>query len=58
MVLIKNSLLDKVKREVPSMLSYKIHIDKDSSFNNSTSISNLLYPLNLRLIKEEGLDNI
>ena len=58
MVLIKNSLLEKVKRDVPSMLSYKIHIDKDSSFNTPPVFPIYCILLNLRLIKQEGLDNI
>ena len=58
MVLIKNSLLDKVERDVPSMLSYKIHLDKDSSFNTPPVFPIYCILLNLRLIKEEGLDNI
>ena len=58
MVLIKNSLLEKVKRDVPSMLSYKIHIDKDSSFNTPPVFPIYCILLNLRLIKDEGLDNI
>jgi phosphoserine aminotransferase len=58
MVLIKNSLLEKVQREVPSMMSYKIHIDKDSSFNTPPVFSIYCILLNLRLIKDEGLHNI
>jgi phosphoserine aminotransferase len=58
MVLIKNSLLEKVKRDVPSMMSYKIHIDKDSSFNTPPVFPIYCILLNLRLIKDEGLHNI
>ena len=58
MVLIKNSLLDKINREVPSMLSYKIHIDKDSSFNTPPVFPIYCVLLNLRLVKDQGLDSI
>ena len=58
MVLIKDSLLDQVKRDIPSMMSYKVHIDKDSSFNTPPVFPIYCILLNLRLIKEEGLDSI
>ena len=58
MVLIKKILLDKIIREVPSMLSYKLHIDKDSSFNTPPVFSIFSVLLNLRLIKSEGLERI
>ncbi len=58
MVLIKNNLLDKITRNVPSMLSYKIHIDKDSSFNTPPVFAIYCVLLNLRLIKKEGLESI
>ena len=58
MVLINKDLLNKVQRNVPSMLSYKIHIDKDSSFNTPPVFPIYCILLNLRLIKQEGLDNI
>ena len=58
MVLIKNQLLDMIKRDVPSMLSYKVHIDKDSSFNTPPVFSIFSVLMNLRHIKSEGLDSI
>ena len=58
MILIKDSLLDQVERDIPSMMSYKVHIDKDSSFNTPPVFPIYCILLNLRLIKEEGLDNI
>jgi len=58
MVLIKNQLLDIIKRDVPSMLSYKVHIDKDSSFNTPPVFSIFSVLINLRHIKSEGLDSI
>jgi len=58
MVIIKNDLLDTVQREVPSMLNYKIHIDKDSSFNTPPVFPIYCILLNLRLIKKLGLESI
>ncbi|OUX22001.1 MAG: phosphoserine transaminase [Euryarchaeota archaeon TMED255] len=58
MVLIKKELLDRVKREVPSMLSYKVHIDKDSSFNTPPVFAIYCVLQNLKLIKEKGLELI
>ena len=58
MVIINKELLDRVQRDVPSMLSYKVHIEKDSSFNTPPVFSIYCILLNLRLIKQEGIDNI
>ena len=40
------------------MLSYKIHIDKDSSFNTPPVFPIYCVLLNLRLVKDQGLDSI
>ena len=58
MVMINKELLDKVQRNVPSMLSYKVHIEKDSSFNTPPVFPIYCILLNLRLIKQEGIDSI
>ena len=58
MVIINKELLDRVQRDVPSMLSYKVHIEKDSSFNTPPVFSIYCILLNLRLIKKEGIDSI
>ena len=58
MVIINKELLDKVQRNVPSMLSYKVHIEKDSSFNTPPVFPIYCILLNLRLIKQEGIDSI
>ena len=34
LVVIRKSMLEKICREVPSMLNYKIHVDKDSSIHH------------------------
>ena len=33
LVIVKEDILGKVSRNIPSMLDYKIHIDKESMFN-------------------------
>lgn len=58
MVLIKKELLKRVQREVPSMLSYKVHIDKDSSFNTPPVFPIYCVFQNLKLIKNETLEVI
>ena len=58
MVLIKKSLFKSITRKVPSMLSYKIHVDKDSSFNTPPVFPIYCVLLNLRLIKNQGLNSI
>ena len=58
MVIINKELLDRVQRDVPSMLSYKVHIEKDSSFNTPPVFPIYCILLNLRLIKQEGIESI
>jgi len=58
LVVIKKEILEKIKREVPSILSYKVHIDKDSSFNTPPVFSIYACLLNLREIKISGIKNI
>ena len=58
MVLIKKSLFKNITREVPSMLSYKIHVDKDSSFNTPPVFPIYCVLLSLRMIKNDGLNKI
>jgi len=58
LVVIKKKILERIKREVPSMLSYKVHTDKDSSFNTPPVFSIYACLLNLREIKNKGIKNI
>lgn len=58
LVIIKNNLLEKVKRKVPSMLNYKLHVEKESSFNTPPVFPIYCVLLNLRLIKSKGLESI
>ena len=58
LVVIKKEIIKKIQRQIPSMLNYKIHIDKDSSFNTPPVFSIYACLLNLREIKTKGLENI
>ena len=58
LVVIKKEIIKKIQREIPSILNYKIHIDKDSSFNTPPVFSIYACLLNLREIKTKGLESI
>ena len=54
LVIIKNSLLDNICREVPSMLNYKIHNDKDSMFNTPPVFAVYACMLSMEWLKSNG----
>lgn len=54
LVMLKKELLDKMVREVPSMLSYKVHADKDSMFNTPPAFAVYVCLLTLRWIEANG----
>ena len=54
LVVIKKSLLDNICREVPSMLSYKIHNDKDSMFNTPPVFAVYACMLSMEWLKHNG----
>jgi phosphoserine aminotransferase len=54
LVVIKETLLENVQREVPSMLSYKTHIDKDSMFNTPSVFAVYVSMLTLEWLKDLG----
>lgn len=54
LVIIKEDILGKVEREIPSMLSYKIHLEKDSMFNTPAVYAVYVSLLTLRWIKSNG----
>ena len=58
LVVIKKEIIKKIQREIPSILNYKSHIDKDSSFNTPPVFSIYACLLNLREIKTKGLESI
>ncbi len=53
-VIIKNDLLGKIERKIPSMLNYQSHIDNDSMFNTPPVFSIYVSLLNLRWLKAKG----
>lgn len=54
LVVIREDILGKVSRTIPSMLSYKVHIDKDSMFNTPSVFSVYVSMLTLEWLKEQG----
>jgi len=54
LVIIKESILGKVERIIPTMLDYKTHLDKDSVFNTPSVYAIYVSLLNLRRIQKEG----
>ncbi len=54
LVIIKEEILGKVKRHVPSMLNYKNHINKDSMFNTPSVFAVYVSMLNLQWLKKLG----
>ena len=54
LVVIKESFLKNVQREVPSMLSYKTHLDKDSMFNTPSVFAIYVSMLTLEWLKDLG----
>lgn len=54
LVLIKEDLLGKVDRPIPTMMDYKVHISKDSLFNTPSVYSIYVSMLNLRWLKAQG----
>lgn len=54
LVIIKEDILGKVKRAIPSMMDYKIHIGKDSMFNTPSVYAVYVSMLTLRWLKNLG----
>lgn len=54
LVIIKEDILGKVDRAIPSMLDYKIHIDKGSMFNTPSVFSTYVSMLTLQWLKSMG----
>lgn len=54
LVVVKEDLLGKVSRKIPSMLSYQVHIGKDSMFNTPSVFAVYVSMLTLRWLKEMG----
>lgn len=54
LVVVKEDILGKVSRNIPSMLDYKIHIDKASMFNTPPVFSVYVCMLTLQWLKDLG----
>lgn len=54
LVLVKEDLLGKVSRSIPSILNYKVHIDGDSMFNTPCTFAIYTCLLSLRWLKSIG----
>ncbi len=54
LVVVKNSILGKTGRKIPSMLDYQIHIDKDSMFNTPSVFAVYVSMLTLQWLKDLG----
>jgi len=54
LVVVKEDILGKVSRTIPSMLDYQTHIKKDSAFNTPPVYAVYVSLLNLRWLKEKG----
>ncbi len=54
LVVVKESILGKVSRAIPSMLDYKVHIGKDSMFNTPSVFAVYVSMLTLEWLKEQG----
>ncbi|MBT8319522.1 MAG: 3-phosphoserine/phosphohydroxythreonine transaminase [Gramella sp.] len=54
LVLVKEDVLGKVSREIPSMMNYATHISKDSMFNTPAVYAVYVSMLTLRWLKSKG----
>ncbi|WP_372916997.1 3-phosphoserine/phosphohydroxythreonine transaminase [Salegentibacter sp.] len=54
LVIIKDDILGKVSREIPSMLNYKTHIEKDSMFNTPAVYAVYVSLLTMRWMDKKG----
>src|SRR5699024_5991710 len=54
LVLIKEDILGKVQRQIPTMLDYQVHISKNSVFNTPSVFSIYVAMLTLRWLTKQG----
>ena len=54
LVIVRKDLLGKVQRAIPTMLDYRTHIEKQSSFNTPPVFPIYVSMLTLRWVKEQG----
>jgi len=53
-VIIRDDIVEKCRDDIPTLLMYKTHVDKDSLFNTSPTYSIYLLKLVLEWVKESG----
>ncbi|SDE27523.1 phosphoserine aminotransferase apoenzyme [Pricia antarctica] len=53
LIVVKNDILGKVSRKIPSMLDYQVHIDKESMFNTPA-----VFPVYVSMLTLEWLKNL
>lgn len=58
LVIIKKSLLEKVVRKVPTMLDYRVHIQKESMFNTPPVFAVFVCYHTLKWVKDMGLEKM
>jgi len=54
LVVVKEEILKEIDRKIPSMLDYKIHLDKDSMFNTPPVYSTYVSMLTMEWLKSKG----
>ena len=54
LVIIKEDILGKIERHIPSMLNYQVHLDKDSMFNTPSVFAVYVSMLTLQWLKDIG----
>ena len=54
LVIVKDDILGKVSRKIPSMLDYKVHIGKDSMFNTPPVFAVYVSMLTMQWLKDMG----
>jgi len=54
LVIIKEDILGKVERHIPSMLNYQVHLDKNSMFNTPSVFAVYVSMLTLQWLKDLG----
>lgn len=54
LVVVRKDILGKVERDIPTMLNYQTHIDKNSSFNTPPVFPIYVSMLTLRWVKAQG----
>jgi len=54
LVIVKEDLLGKVSREIPSMMDYKVHIEKESMFNTPPVYAIYVSLLTMKWLKAQG----